>query len=149
MRRPATRTSWMRYSTAPACTPRKARSWSRCRPSLGPTPRRRFSKALVALLAVVAVPVTVADAAKKPPVKVTHLGDDFFNKGKLTIKKGTIVNWKWNTDDEHTVTEYNGRWGSKGETKTGNFKHRFKTKGTWTVYCLVHPVEMRQKVVVK
>ena len=93
--------------------------------------------------------MTIADAATKPPVKVTHLSDDFFNKGKLTIKKGTVVNWRWKTKDRHTVTEYNGRWGSKGETKSGNFKHRFKTKGTWTVYCLVHPVEMRQKIVVK
>jgi plastocyanin len=116
---------------------------------LGPTPRHRFSRALVALLAVVAVPVATADAAKKPPVKVTHLSDDFFNKGKVTIKKGTVVDWKWSTKHRHTVTEYNGRWGSKNETRTGNFKHRFKTKGTWTVYCLVHPVEMRQKIVVK
>jgi plastocyanin len=105
--------------------------------------------ALIALLLVAAVPVTIAGASTKPPVKVTHLSDDFFNKGKLTIKKGTIVNWKWNTDDEHTVTEYRGRWGTKSEARTGNFKHRFKKKGTWTVYCLVHPVEMRQKIVVK
>src|SRR4051794_21689065 len=104
-RRP-TRTSWMRCSTAPVCTPRRERSSRLSKPSLGPTPRLRFSRALLVLLAVVAVPVTIADAAKKPPVKVTHLSDDFFNKGKLTIKKGTIVNWKWNTDDEHTVTEY-------------------------------------------
>jgi plastocyanin len=116
---------------------------------LGPTPRHRFSEALVALLAVAAVPVAIADAASKPPVKVTHLSDDFFNRGKITIKKGTVVNWKWNTKHRHTVTEYNGNWGTKSETRTGNFRHRFKKKGTWTVYCLVHPVEMRQKIVVK
>ena len=105
---------------------------------------------LIPVVAVAAaVPLATADAATKPPVKVTHLFDDYFNKSKLTIKKGTIVNWKWKTDDRHTVTEYKGRWGSKGETRTGNFKHRFKSKGTWTVYCLVHPVEMRQKIVVK
>jgi plastocyanin len=104
---------------------------------------------LIAVLLVAAVPVTIAGASTKPPVKVTHLSDDFFNRGKLTIKKGTVVNWKWSTKHRHTVTEYNGRWGTKSETRTGNFKHRFKKKGTWTVYCLVHPVEMRQKIVVK
>ena len=104
---------------------------------------------LIPVVAVVAaVPLATADAAKKPPTKVTHLSDDFFNKGKLTIKKGTIVNWKWNTDDDHTVTEINGKFSSK-DTRKGNYKHRFTKKGTFTVYCLVHPEEMRQKVVVK
>jgi plastocyanin len=103
---------------------------------------------LTALAVVAAVPLATADAAKKPPVKVTHLSDDFFNKGKITIKKGTIVNWKWKTDDDHTVTDFKGKFTSK-QTTHGNFRHRFKKKGTFTVYCLVHPTVMRQKVVVK
>jgi plastocyanin len=102
---------------------------------------------VVALVA--AVPLTSADAAtKKPPVKVTHLSDDFFNRGTLTIKKGTIVNWKWNTDDDHTVTEINGKFSSK-DTRKGNYRHTFKRKGKFHVYCLVHPTVMRQKIVVK
>ena len=126
------------------------RSSRRSRPSSGRTPRLRSFRALLVFALVAAVPVSIADAAthKKPPVKVTHLSDDFFNKGKLTIKKGTIVNWKWNTDDEHTVTEINGKYTSHQTTK-GNFRHRFKTKGTFKVYCLVHPTVMRQKIVVK
>src|SRR3954470_2152477 len=143
-----TRTSWMHCSTAPVGTPRRERSSRLSKPSLGPTPRHRFSRALVALLAAVAVPVTIADAARKPPVKITHLSDDFFDKGKLTIKKGTIVNWKWHTDDDHTVTDTGGKYSSH-ETRKGNFKHRFKKKGTFKVYCVVHPTVMRQKIVVK
>jgi plastocyanin len=117
---------------------------------LGRTPRRRFSKALVALIALAIAPAGVAIAAthKKLPVKVTHLSDDFFNKGRLTIKKGTVVNWKWQTDDEHTVTEIHGKYSSK-QTANGNYRHRFKKKGTFTVYCAVHPTVMRQKIVVK
>jgi plastocyanin len=101
---------------------------------------------LVALLAAVAVPVAVATAAGK--TRTTTLQDDFFTKGKLTIKKGTTVIWNWKTDDRHTVTEINGKWGSK-ETRKGHFKHKFKRKGKFTVYCLVHPTVMRQKIVVK
>ena len=112
------------------------------------TPKHQCSRALVALAVVAAVPLATADAATKPPVKVTHLSDDFFNKGKLTIRKGTIVNWKWRTDDDHTVTEIHGKFSSK-QTPTGNYKHRFRQKGTFTVYCLVHPTVMRQKIVVK
>ena len=96
-----------------------------------------------------AVPAGIAAAAShKPPVKVTHLSDDFFNKGRLTIKKGTIVNWKWHTDDDHTVTEINGKFSSK-QTKKGDFKHRFTKRGKVTVYCLIHPTVMRQTIVVK
>jgi plastocyanin len=110
--------------------------------------RKFVSITAVALIA--AVPLAAADAAthKKPPVKVTHLSDDYFNAGKLTIKKGTIVNWKWKTDDDHTVTEINGKFSSH-ETRKGNFKHAFKRKGTFKVYCAVHPTVMRQKIVVK
>jgi plastocyanin len=104
---------------------------------------------LTALALVAAVPATVANAAhKKPPVKVTHLSDDFFNSGKVTVKKGTVLNWKWKTDDDHTVTEINGKFSSK-ETRKGNYKHTFKKKGTFHVYCVVHPTVMRQKIVVK
>ena len=100
---------------------------------------------LPVLALAAAVPVTIADAA----TTTTSLKDDYFTKSKLTVKKGTTVVWKWSTKHRHTVTEYNGRWGSTNETKKGTVKHRFKKKGTWTVYCLVHPVEMRQKIVVK
>ena len=81
--------------------------------------------------------------------KSTTLKDDFFTKSKLTVKKGTTVKWTWNTKDKHTVTELSGKWGSKGEKKKATFKHKFAKKGKFTVYCLVHPVEMRQKIVVK
>src|SRR3954451_8779471 len=102
---------------------------------------------LMAVLAIAVSAVTVsAIAATK--TKTTTLQDDFFNKGKLTIKKGTIVNWKWKTDDDHTVTEINGKFSSK-DTRNGNYRHRFKKKGTFRVYCLVHPTVMRQKIVVK
>jgi plastocyanin len=96
---------------------------------------------LALLAAVFAVPAMAA-------TKTTSLKDDYFVKAKLTVKKGTTVVWKWNTDDTHTVTDFNGRWGSK-ETRKGTFKHKFAKKGKFTVYCLVHPEEMRQKIVVR
>ena len=80
--------------------------------------------------------------------KNTSLHDDFFAKGKLTVKKGTTVVWKWHTSDTHTVTEINGKFSSK-QTKKGDFKHRFTKRGKVTVYCLIHPTVMRQTIVVK
>ena len=105
---------------------------------------------LLLLLAVLAitVPAVTVSALAATKTKTTTLQDDFFTKARLTIKKGTIVNWKWNTDDDHTVTDINGKFGSH-DTTHGNFKHKFKKRGKFTVYCLVHPTEMRQKIVVK
>jgi plastocyanin len=102
-------------------------------------------KRLLTLPAVIAAIFAVPALAT---TKTTSLKDDYFPAGKITVHKGTTVVWSWNTDDKHTVTEINGKWGSK-MTKNGRFKHTFKKKGRFTVYCLVHPTIMRQKVVVK
>jgi plastocyanin len=101
--------------------------------------RKLFVLPVVA--AVFAVPA-MADT------RTTTLKDDYFPIGKITVKKGTTVVWNWKTDDEHTVTEISGRWGSK-QTSKGHFKHKFAKKGKFNIYCLVHPTVMRQKVVVK
>ena len=102
---------------------------------------------LVTLAALIAAVFT--STATAAGTKTTTLKDDFFTKSKLTVTKGTTVKWTWHTKDKHTVTEFSGKFGSKGETKKGTFKHKFAKKGKFTVYCLVHPVEMRQKIVVK
>jgi plastocyanin len=101
-------------------------------------------KLLVLSAFIAAVFATSAGAATKNAT----LKDDYFPVGKITVKKGTTVIWSWNTDDKHTVTEINGKWGSK-MTRHGSFRHRFRKRGKFTVYCLVHPTIMRQKVVVK
>jgi plastocyanin len=102
---------------------------------------RKLLPVLVVFAAVFAVPAIAA-------TKTTSLKDDYFAKGKITVSKGTTVVWKWHTDDEHTVTDIKGRFGSR-QTDQGTFKHRFKKKGKFTVYCLVHPTVMRQTIVVK
>jgi plastocyanin len=93
--------------------------------------------------AVFAVPAFAAGRT------TTTLKDDFFTKSKLTVTKGTTVTWTWNTKHKHTVSDLDGRFGSKREAKKGTFKHKFAKKGKFTVYCLVHPIEMRQRIVVK
>jgi plastocyanin len=103
---------------------------------------------LLLLVLAIAVPAVTVSAIAAGKTRNATLKDDYFTKGKLTIKKGTTVVWKWNTDHRHTVTEFHGNWGSKEKRKL-TFRHKFTKKGKWTVYCLVHPVEMRQKIVVK
>jgi plastocyanin len=96
---------------------------------------------LAVIAAVYAGPAAAA-------TRTAGLQDDFFVKGKLTINKGDTIHWTWSTDDEHTVTDLKGRFGSK-QTDRGSFRHKFKKRGKFTVYCLVHPTVMRQKITVK
>src|ERR1700704_1425708 len=110
------------------------------------TPRKDPPLSRLLLFALVCAAVLAVPAMAA--TRTTTLQDDFFTNGKITVKKGTTVHWTWKTQDSHTVTDLNGKFGSK-ETTKGSFKHRFKKRGKFTVYCLVHPEEMRQTVVVK
>jgi plastocyanin len=103
---------------------------------------------LLTLAALIAAVLTIP-ALAAAATKTTSLKDDFFVKSKLTVSKGTTVVWKWKTDDQHTVTEVHGRWGSMNPKTKGTVKHKFTKRGKFTVYCLVHPTIMRQKITVK
>jgi plastocyanin len=102
---------------------------------------RKLLLLMTLIAAVFAVPALAA-------TKSATLKDDFFTKGKITIKKGDTVHWTWKTDEKHTVTALNGKFTSK-ETKKGSYKRKFAKTGKFTVYCKVHPTVMRQKIVVK
>jgi plastocyanin len=78
----------------------------------------------------------------------TSLKDDKFTKSRLVVKKGDVVKWTWKTKNPHTVSDYKGRWSSK-VAKRLTYRHKFRRRGKFTVYCKVHPVEMRQRIIVK
>jgi plastocyanin len=106
-----------------------------------------------------AVPLLVAFAAvgsgsatgssvRAAASKSVKVGDDFFKPARLTVSRGTTVVWTWKGKNRHSVTEINSRFGSKVKRK-GTYKHRFAKKGKFTIYCKVHPIDMRAKVIVK
>jgi len=112
-------------------------------------------RALLATLALGALACALATAAPGAQVhaantKTVKVGDDFFSKGKVTVKKDDRVKWTWGdgTKHKHTVTEEHGRWTSK-EKKTGTYRHKFGKTGTFNVYCATHPLDMKMKVVVE
>ena len=96
-------------------------------------------------LALLAAPAT----AGTPVVKVD---DNFFKPGKVTVKKGGKVVWKWVGSNPHNVElrKPNGKRAKSSPIKTsGKFRHRFRKVGKWRAICVVHPTTMRMKVVVK
>ena len=94
-----------------------------------------------------------ADAAKNGKVRKVQVSSNFFAPGKLTVKKGDRVRFKWDEFlfDVHDVNV------KKGPVK---FHSPLQAGGTWTtkkltkpgkysLFCSQHPTEMRMTLTVK
>jgi plastocyanin len=114
--------------------------------------RRWIAVAACALGAAVVAPVasgagTVAHKSK-PVVKKVEVGDNFYSPVKLTITKGSSVNWVWSATNfnTHNVTLIKGPKGIKKARYTSidgarglHFKRTFTTPGTYRFECTIHP----------
>jgi plastocyanin len=120
------------------------------------------SIALLACAVGCAVIVPVASSAgvthkPKPVVKKVKVADDFYSPTKLTITKGSAVNWVWSPQnfESHNVTLIKGPKGVKHSKFTSidgttglHFKRTFATPGTYHFECTIHP-SMNIAVIVK
>jgi plastocyanin len=107
---------------------------------------RRGLALLAITAAVIAVSSVSALASSPSPVKVA---DNFFSVQHLVVGKGTRVTWKWTGFLNHNVAVRSGP--SKFHSRTqarGSYSHRFTRKGTYHLYCTVHPF-MKMTVVVR
>jgi plastocyanin len=107
--------------------------------------RRSFVLAVTVI--VVAISSVSALAAVTQQVNVK---DNRFSVKHLTISKGGRVTWKWTGYLRHNVTVRKGP--AKFQSKTqvvGTFSHVFTRKGTYTLYCSLHPETMKMTVVVR
>ncbi|HEY3726057.1 MAG TPA: plastocyanin/azurin family copper-binding protein [Solirubrobacteraceae bacterium] len=101
--------------------------------------------AVVALLAVSSVAAFASSGSKH-----ARVGDDFFKPGHLVIRKGTKVSWKWTGSLSHNVTVRKGPVKFHSRTQAGgSFSHRFRKRGTYFLYCTLHPTLMKEKIVVR
>lgn len=99
---------------------------------------------------------TIAPATPTPAPGSTQMlminnesnGSFGFSPATLTIKKGTTVIWKNVSLAPHTVTSDDGQTFDSGTVAVGNtFKFTFKTAGTFSYHCNIHPY-MRATIVV-
>jgi plastocyanin len=104
-------------------------------------------KLLAVLAAVAAVTAIFASLAFARHTTSVRLGDNFFTRGAVKIKRGSAVRWTWSrTENQHNVTSKKGdRFRSK-TGKSGSFTHVFRKRGTFTIICTKHPAQMRMKV---
>lgn len=114
-------------------------------PKLPPGDRRVLA-VLALTLAVVAFSAVSALASSPKPVKVA---DNSFSAKKLTVSKGTRVKWTWTGFLRHNVTVQKGPSTFHSRTQvSGAYSHVFRRKGTYHLYCTIHPF-MQMTIVVK
>ena len=92
-----------------------------------------------ALTAALAVPALGSPAPKKVTVGPSSSPFSFGPK-KLTIKKGTKVNFVWGPNGIlHNVKVTKGpvKFTSKSQT-SGSYSHLFSKRGTYTLICIYH-----------
>jgi plastocyanin len=111
------------------------------------------------LIAMVAACAAVAAAAAVPtvsalastPTKQIKVGDNFFKPKTVTINRGTRVTWAWHSFGiRHNVTVKSGpskfHSGNKG---SGSYSHVFSKKGTYHLFCTLHPTQMKETIIVR
>lgn len=108
--------------------------------------------ALAAIAALTMLP-TLGGVAEGAPTATVKLGDNFFKPAKKTVAKGTKVRFKWVGVNPHNVTLKRGpipSFASGTTSRRGvNFAKRFNKAGTYKLFCTIHPLEMKLKLVVK
>lgn len=89
-------------------------------------------------------------AAKKATVK---LGDNFFDPAKKTVKKGTLVRFKWIGKNDHNVVKTKGPGKGFASTTTNqpgiHFKQKFKKPGRYRLICTIHKKTMKMTLKVR
>jgi plastocyanin len=107
-------------------------------------------RALTLLALVAAVTVLSAVTALASSTKSASVHNFSLQPGKLTIRKGTRVSWTWRSSGiRHNVTVKSGPAHFHSRTQGGGtFSHVFNRRGTYHLYCTLHPW-MKETVVVK
>ena len=97
-----------------------------------------------ALLAGFSVPALASGPATKASVR-----DFSFKPGKITIKRGTKVSWRF-VSGYHDVTVKSGpvKFSSGEKFAPATYSHVFTKPGTYHLYCKVHNW-MKETVVVR
>jgi plastocyanin len=110
----------------------------------------------VAIGAAAALAVAPVATARKVPRKTVKVGDYFLSPGKITVKRGTRITWKWlNTNgDTHDVKLKKGpkhvkKFHSEYASTDYKFSKTLTKKGKYTVICTLHPTQMHQVITVK
>jgi plastocyanin len=95
----------------------------------------------------------------KPPGKLERMGsgakvvvgDRYFSRPNIEVEKGAQIQWDFKGSELHNVTLANGprAIGSPNLDDDRTFTRALKAKGTYRLFCALHPVQMQERVVVR
>jgi plastocyanin len=78
------------------------------------------------------------------------MSDFQYGAQRVTLRRGSIFRWTFAGPSRHDVTLANGPVGFASPSRAhGTFSHRFNQKGTYRLFCSLHPTEMTQIVTVR
>lgn len=92
---------------------------------------------LLAALMLAQAPPLAAPAAK--PAVVVHMHNFKFVPAVVRIKPGDTVEWINDDNDAHTVDSTSRLFDSGGLDTNDKWSHAFKTAGTFSYICALHP----------
>ena len=118
---------------------------------------RKPRNIVLAVLAAVGLALAIQPAqAAKTTKKTVKVEDYFFTPAKMTVKKNTVVVWKWPAGggDSHDVYMKKGPKGVKrfrSEIFSAGMTYRKKLtkRGTYRIICTLHEDTMKQTIRVK
>jgi plastocyanin len=124
-------------------------------------PSRRHAAAVALGAAAAAVAVTTSGLAASAPAgtsarsaaatRSVNVRDFSFGPSSISVARGTTVVFRFSSPskDGHNVARRSGPTFKKTATKvTGTARRVFSAKGTYRLYCTIHP-SMTLKVVVR
>ena len=107
-------------------------------------------RTLILAAAVAALAAAPAAAA----TRTVRIDDNYFVRSgatpTVTVKKGTVVKWRWEGSRRHNVFADRGpRTFRSKKKRTGTFERTMRVRGTYRIICEVHDPYMRMKLVVE
>jgi hypothetical protein len=80
----------------------------------------------------------------------TSVGDYAFGAQRVLLRRGATFTWRFRGGVDHDVTLANGPAGfASPSMRHGTFTYRFTRRGTYSLFCSLHPARMTQLVIVR
>lgn len=111
-------------------------------------------RALLLALSMIAVAsVASLGAAQAAPAAAITVGNNFLAPSSKTISSGTNLRFKWVGGITHKIVKSKGPGGDIRSAETSargvNLSKVLRKRGTYRFRCVIHPTEMKTKVVVR
>jgi plastocyanin len=83
-------------------------------------------------------------------VRTSWVGDNRYQYERISIPVGTMFSWNFIGTRQHDVTLVRGPVGfSTPWTLVGTYSRTFTKRGTYELFCSLHPSQMTQKIIVR